>query len=117
VDNRPPNPSCLAWGKCEPDGCERDHEHHPDALDLQGLTKVEGKDDHYWAFVSLANLRYWIVPDKDVRRLIREAAECYLPKHRGHRPGKVHGSLHSMMTEAQLKNWEGKWETLGLDLV
>ncbi len=120
IDRR--NLSCLCLGTCEPGACKGNHDHHPDAVDLRQLREIPGKTDHYWAFVplgdveGLATLLYWIVPDEEVRRLIRESFKSYLAKHGGHRPGKVHHSLHAMITETQLEPWKGKWEKLGLAL-
>ena len=113
-------PECLCIGTCEPGKCKSDHEHHSDAIDLLKAHPIPGKPDHYWVFVSLKDLAYWIVPDCTVRgQLIRESHIAYLKGKGGHRPGHRHDSLYFTITEKVLKPWEGKWDVLelGLDVV
>ena len=116
----PPNVKCLALdGQCNTaSGCSRDHEHHgADVCDLREATEIPGKDDHYWVFVSLEKLEYWIVPDNEVRAQLREGHKKYLKERNGHRPGNNHASLHSMVNESELTKWKGAWDELRITFV
>lgn len=113
---------CLCLETCDADRCARApvkvraHPHHPNATNLLALQKVQGKHDHYWVFVSLEELQYWIVPDDRVRRMIREVHIEYLKERGGHRPGSKHDSLHNVIWANWLDSWQGRWDTLGLRL-
>lgn len=79
---------------------------------------IPGKPEHYWVFVTLLKCggqKYYIVPDDDVRCvLVRESHRKYLQKHGGERPGPKHDSTHMGLIDNDLKDWEDKWDTLGL---
>ena len=113
-----PRPSCLCLGTCAPGAGKSNHDHHPDAFDLLRACEIAGDPNHYWVFVSLENLEYWIVPDDELRRsFIRNGHKSYLEEKGGHRPGRKHDSLHSIIQEDGLKSWKGRWDVLGLNLV
>ena len=122
----PVGASCVSLGGCKeaPECMERKPQHkhaegfpHADAVDVLTLPIIEGRPDHFWVFVSLEGLKYWIVPDTVFRKhLIREGAKAYLKEHGGHRPGRVHESLHSAMNEQILADRLCKWDKLGLGL-
>lgn len=114
-----PVPSCICLRECAPNGvCKDNHRHHRSGtLDLLQTPEIPSKPEHFWAFVSLERLEYWIIPDYVVRgSLIREAHKRYLESKGGHRPGKAHSSLHTVIREVQMQEWKGKWEVLGLNL-
>ena len=101
-----PNPDCLGNGECV----------RPCSPRLN--RPIEGREDHYWVFVSLlrnGGLRFWVVPDDTVRRvLVRDSHLKYLETHGGQRPGKKHNSLHHMITDKNIENWLGRWDVLNL---
>ena len=114
-----PAPSCICLGECVPSsGCKDNHRHHNKSrstLDLLQAREILAKPDHYWAFVSLDTLEYWIIPDDIVRgSLIRAGHKRYLESKGGHRPGKAHGSLHTVIREDGIAEWKGRWDVLGL---
>ena len=120
-----PNASneCLCLDTCDDARCtkatgkEPNHPHHRDATNLLTLPEVQGKQDHFWVFVSLEELQYWIVPDHTVRHeMIRRSHIEYLQERGGHRPGQKHGSLHFTIRTLSLTSWLGRWSTLGLGL-
>ena len=118
------NQECLCLETCEAKRCAeatvrvRPHtQHHPYATNLLTLPEVPGKEGHYWVFVSLEGLQYWIVPDKVVRReLIRQPHIEYLQQRGGHRPGPKHGSLDARIGEGLVAPYCGQWSALGLGL-
>jgi hypothetical protein len=71
----------------------------------------------YWVFVDLGQKdnapRYWIVPDWWVRNNIYEVHKQYLESHGGRR-AKNPDSTHHAIDEERLKQWQGKWEILGI---
>ena len=114
---------CLCLDTCDAARCEEasgkvsTHPHHSDATSLLTLPEVQGKPDHYWVFVSLEELQYWIVPDGVVRdEMIRRPHIKYLRDRGGHRPGFKHGSVHSTISALSLTSWLGRWSVLGLGL-
>ena len=118
-----PAPVCLCLGTCEETHCaearikSRTHPHHRDATSLFDLNEVKGKEQHFWVFVSLEELRYWIVPDSTVRdEMIRKPHINYLQLRGGHRPGPEHGSLDATIYEDSLDSWRGCWSALDLGL-
>ena len=109
---------CLALGRCDPSGCKSDHEHHwDDVFDLEKATEIPGTLDHYWVFVSLEKLEYWIVPDAVVRAQLRARFRKYLTEKFGHRPGRNHASQNNMVVESELTKWKGAWDELGIDFI
>ena len=120
----PAGASCVSLGGCKviPECKELKHKHaegfpHADAVDFLTVPQVEGRGEHFWVFVLLEELRYWIVPDRVFREcLIRGPTMSHLRHHGGHRLGRVHKSLHGMIKEQQLHDWLGKWDELDLDL-
>ena len=114
---------CLCLDTCDAARCAEasakvpTHPHHRDATSLLTLREVQGKPDHYWVFVSLEELQYWIVPDDTVRgEMIRLPHIKYLRERGGHRPGSKHGSLDTGIFEPFLTSWLGCWSALGLGL-
>ena len=75
---------CFCLSSCNPDSCigapvrNRNHPHHKNATDLLSLCERRGKRDHYWVFVSLEKLKYWVIPDDVLRSLIRRHHIGYL---------------------------------------
>lgn len=71
----------------------------------------------YWVFVDLGQKdgtpRYWIAPDWWVRNDIYEAHRQYLESHGGRR-AKNPDSAHHAIDEERLKQWQGRWEILGI---
>ena len=119
--------TCLSlWDTCEPAQCAEaeikprsSHPHHDGKVTkLSCLAKVQSKPDHYWVFVSLEEMQYWIVPDAKVRdHLIRQRCIDYLKQRGGHRPGSRHDSVDfSIYEESYLDQWRGNWDVLGLKL-
>ncbi len=116
-------PECLCLDTCEAARCAeasvkvRPHPHHRDATSLLTLQEVHGKPNHYWVFVSLEELKYWIVPDDTVRgEMIRQPHIKYLEERGGHRPGDKHGSVYGRISAPSLISWLGRWSVLGLGL-
>ena len=114
---------CFALGTCEASSCLEatgkvsTHSHHAKVTDLVGLHERVGTPNHYWVFVSLEELGYWIVPDSMVRdEMIRQPYRDYLQKHGGHRPGHNHASLDMSIYPPALSEWKGRWSALGLGL-
>ena len=114
---------CLCLESCDATRCAtapvkpRSHPHHQNATNLLSLREVQGRPDHYWVFVSMEELQYWIVPDGVVRgEVIRQRHIEYLRERGGHRPGSKHGSLDTSIFAAWLSPWLGRWSALGLDL-
>ena len=114
----PKDVSCLCLGTCDPARCAEasvkvsPHPHHPDATSLYTLPKMEGKPQHFWVFVSLEELQYWIVPDNVVREDIRQRVTQYLGERGGHRPGSSHHSLVASVFEVDLAPWQSRWDKL-----
>ena len=114
--------ACLCLESCEAARCEDatgkepNHPHHSNATDLLSLPEVKAKQDHYWVFVSLEELDYWIVPDDNLRQLIRREYIEYLRKKGGHRPGSKHGSLDGSLFASSITEWHRRWSVLGLGL-
>ena len=80
---------------------------------------IVGKENHGWVFVSLqkdGGQNYYIVPDDEVRRLVRENHKKYLDRYGGQRAGRNHDSLHHSISDKQLEGWRDKWSELGLGL-
>lgn len=83
-------------------------------------TKAPAKpsdETNFWVFVDLGDSntspRYWVVPDWWLRNDIHIAHEEYLERHGGKRarnPDSTHHSIH----EKRLKDWQEKWEILGI---
>ena len=118
-----PVPECLCLdicnaGRCkEATGKDPTHPHHGDAQNLLTLQEVEGKPNHFWVFVSLEEMQYWILPDEIVRgEMIRQPHTKYLRERGGHRPGSKHGSLDTGIFAGSLTSWLGRWSVLGLGL-
>lgn len=111
-----PSPACDK--KKHKHGDLRDHPH--ESIHLRDQPEVCGKPDHYWVFVALkdppAEPQYWVVPDKDVRKLIRKGHTEYLEPHGGHR-NTAHASLNTTKNENDLKGYRGEWGHLNLGLV
>ena len=116
---------CLCIDTCDAARCkeatgkEPTHPHHPHphAYSLLALDEKKGKPDHYWVFVSLEGLRYWVVPDDTVRsELIRQPYIKYLEERGGHRPGPKHDSWETSIREPSLTAWLGRWSALPLSL-
>ncbi len=118
----PKDVSCLCLDTCDPARCAEvsvkvsPHPHHADATNLYELKKVQGKPDHFWIFVSLEELQYWIVPDNVVREGIRQRIVKYLEERGGHRPGSSHHSLDTSLFADDMPSWYGRWDELGLGL-
>jgi hypothetical protein len=119
----PTDVSCLCLNTCDPGRCAEasvkvsPHRHHDDATSLYDLDEVEGKNGHFWVFVSLEEeLQYWIVPDDVVRDGIRKRFIKYLEERGGHRPGSSHHSLVASVFEVDLAPWQSRWDKLGLGL-
>lgn len=82
---------------------------------------IPGKPDHYWVFVTLLKKnrgqKYYIVTDDVVRRVLVRKSHCeYLKRNGGERPGPKHNSDHLGLTDKALKDWEDRWDVLGLGL-
>ena len=113
---------CFCLGTCDPDGCigaaikSRNHPHHERATDLLSLCEKRGKVDHYWVFVSLEELGFWVIPDDDVRKFIRRHHTRYLEERGGHRPGSKHASLGTRIGPQDFADWRGRWSVLCLGL-
>ena len=109
--------TCCAARCTKASGKEPTHPHHRDVTNLLTLPKVKCKPYHYWVFVSLEELQYWIVPDDTVRgEMIREPHIKYLQERGGHRPGSKHGSVDARIKAPSLCSWRGRWRELGLGL-
>jgi hypothetical protein len=63
---------------------------------------------------GLGGPEYWIAPDMEVRKVIREGHSEYLRINGGHR-NEAHHSTHTVIRPEQLVEYEGKWDTLALD--
>ena len=120
---------CISWGPCAK------HEHEPKPIrkrgkdtghktrrvDLENQPTIPGKRNHFWVFVAVEDppkeVRYWIVPDENVRELIRYSVRNWLgderPDH--HRPRNVRATDHGVI-EHHLEGYQGKWAQLGLGL-
>ena len=118
---------CYCLGSCDAALCAKasvkvsPHCHHgsdPDEVgDLLTLSEVPGKSGHYWVFVSLEELRFWVIPDCTVRdEVIRKPVIEYLEERGGHRPGPKHGSLEMRIYDRYISPWLGCWSALGLGL-
>ena len=109
--------TCVAARCAEATGKVSTHPHHLNATNLLELDEVEGARNHYWAFVSLEDLQYWIVPDRIVRgEMIRQPHIEYLKQRGGHRPGSKHDSLDTSLFASSLTSWLGRWNVLELGL-
>ena len=114
--------ACLCLESCEAARCEEatgkgpNHPHHFNATNLLCLDEVKGRQDHYWVFVSLQELGYWVVPDDALRRPVRRQYVEYLRQRGGHRPGEKHDSLHASLNASDLKDWRDMRCTLALRL-
>lgn len=105
--------SSITLSRCPKDGsCSKDCT--PKLCD-----PILGKEHHYWIFVSLrkgAGQNYYIIPDGEVRRLVRDNHLVYLDKHGGQRAGNNHDSLHHSFSDKHIEAWLDKWDVLGLGL-
>ena len=97
--NIPKGAKCLCLDTCNAALCAEasskvpTHPHHHDATSLLTLPEIKGKPNHYWVFVSLEEMQYWIVLDDIVRgKMIRQPHIKYLQERGGHRPGSKHDS-------------------------
>jgi len=55
--------------------------------------------------------RFYVLPWRDLCRVMVEGHKQYLAKHGGIRPRRPE-SMHQQLHPSQIKAWEGKWETL-----
>ena len=104
-----------------------DNHEHSVKLGSEDAPELQGRDGHYWVFVAIKDPpttppSYCIVPDTDVRRMLRKGHLAYLNRamakdsnNKGHRTD-THHSLHSGLSETNLEPYLGKWSLLGLDL-
>ncbi len=71
----------------------------------------------FWAFVDLGGLdaapRYWIAPDWWIRNDIYKTHKAYLDSHGGKR-ARNPDSTHHSIDERRLKDWQGRWDILGI---
>lgn len=71
----------------------------------------------FWAFVDLGGVdaapRYWIVPDWWIRNDIYKTHKAYLDRHGGKR-ARNPDSTHHSIDERRLKDWQGRWDILGI---
>jgi len=71
----------------------------------------------FCVFVDLGDVdtppRYWVVPDWWLRNDICTAHQAYLASHGGKR-ARNPKSTHHAVDERRLKDWERKWEVLGI---
>lgn len=74
-------------------------------------------ETNFWIFVDLGDLdakpRYWVVPDWWIRDDIYRAHNAYLKSHGGKRARNLDSTHHSI-NEIRLKEWQGRWEILGI---
>lgn len=106
----------VGWAKFTPNGCPKDGSCGQDCRPKL-CEPVPGKENHYWAFVSLqkdGGQEYYIVPDDQVRSLVREGHMEYLGRHGGQRRGKNHDSDHHSITDKAIETWKDQWDALGL---
>ena len=78
-------------------------------------TPLDGTD--FWVFVDLGDLdtspRYWVVPDWWIRNDIYKTHKAYLDRHGGKR-ARNPDSKHHAIDERRLKEWQARWDILGL---
>jgi len=71
----------------------------------------------FWVFVDLGDLdstpRYWVVPDWWIRNDIYREHQAYLASHGGKR-ARNPNSTHHAIDENRLREWQGRWEILGI---
>ena len=71
----------------------------------------------FWVFVDLGELdaspRYWVVPDWWIRNDIYRTHKAYLDSHGGKRALNP-DSTHHAIDERRLKDWQGRWDILGI---
>lgn len=79
--------------------------------------KPPAEETVFWAFVDLGGLdaapRYWIVPDWWIRNDIYKTHKAYLDSHGGKR-ARNPDSTHHSIDERRLKDWQGRWDILGI---
>ncbi len=81
------------------------------------------KDNAFWVFVSLPPdseepLRYHIVPDKCIRDNIKQEHVRHVEHWQRNNPGKdpsLRSDIH-YIDESRIRDWEGRWDLLGLGL-
>jgi hypothetical protein len=71
----------------------------------------------FWVFVDLGSMdahpRYWVVPDWWLKNDIYRAHRAYLRRHGGKR-ARNPDSTHHAIDETRLREWQGRWEILGI---
>jgi hypothetical protein len=71
----------------------------------------------FWVFVDLGGLdaspRYWVVPDWWIRNDIYRTHKAYLDSHGGRR-ARSPNSTHHAIDERRLKDWQERWDVLGI---
>ncbi|MBI4314430.1 MAG: hypothetical protein HY679_00720, partial [Chloroflexi bacterium] len=71
----------------------------------------------FWVLVDLGDVdtppRYWVVPDWWIRNDIYRAHKAYLGKHGGKRARNPKATHHAI-DERRLKDWQGRWDILGI---
>ena len=71
----------------------------------------------FWILVDLGDWettpRYWVVPDWWIRNDIYRNHKAYLDSHGGKR-ARNPDSTHHAIDEKRLKEWQDRWEILGL---
>ena len=79
--------------------------------------KPPADETDFWVFVDLGDLnaspRYWVVPDWWIRNNIYRTHKAYLDSHGGKR-ARNPDSTHHAIDESRLKEWQGRWEILGI---
>ncbi|MBN2565651.1 MAG: hypothetical protein JXB46_08070 [Candidatus Eisenbacteria bacterium] len=86
---------------------------------IVGSQPMEPQSDeaNFWVFVDLGDVtaspRYWVVPDWWIRDDIYQAHRAYLESHGGKR-ARTPDSTHHSIDENRLKEWEGRWDVLGI---
>src|SRR5262245_61374444 len=60
---------------------------------------------------SSASDRFYVLPWRELCRVMVDGHRTYLAKHGGIRPRKP-DSMHQSLLPAQIKAWEGKWDIL-----
>lgn len=78
---------------------------------------VPGRPDFFWVFVHIPETesvhpRFWVVPDKWLRKNIREVHDEYMIGWRDkHGNDKIRVDHHSI-SEKRLRHWEERWDLL-----
>ncbi len=79
--------------------------------------KPPADETDFWVFVDLGDEntspRYWIAPDWWIRNDIDKAHKDYLKKHGGKR-ARNPNSTHHAIDERRLKDWQVRWDILGI---